>query len=149
MRVNLNIRTFQIISLIVMIVAGLFSYHAWTLTKNPEVVVEWTTASEIETAGFNLSRSESAQGPYHRINDHLIPANNDPLVGGAYSYKDSDVIAGTTYYYQLEDVDLGGSVTTHGPIEIKAERRGVLELGLSFLLALIGIAWMVVLRRMS
>lgn len=132
-----------------MVLAGIFGYQAWKAIKNPEVVVEWTTASEIETAGFNLSRSESPQGPYRRINDHLIPANNDPLVGGSYSYEDSDVIAGRTYYYQLEDVDSGGSVTTHGPIEIKAERQGVLELVLSSLLALIGIVWMVVLRRAS
>jgi len=84
------------------------------------VVVEWTTASEINTSGFNLYRSEQADGPYIKINTQLIPASTDPLVGGKYRYEDTGVTSGRTYYYQLEDVELDGASTRHGPIVVTA-----------------------------
>lgn len=85
------------------------------------VLVEWTTESEVETAGFNLYRSDSAEGPYIKINPDLIPGSSDPLLGGRYVYTDTNVIAGHTYYYKLEDVELDGATTLHGPIEVAAE----------------------------
>ncbi len=84
------------------------------------VVVEWTTGSEINTAGFNLYRSEGADGPYTKINAQLIPASNDALIGGKYRYEDANVTPGATYYYQLEDVELSGATARHGPIAVTA-----------------------------
>ncbi|GAB4567566.1 MAG: hypothetical protein Kow0047_19810 [Anaerolineae bacterium] len=84
------------------------------------VVVEWTTETEVDTAGFNLYRSESPDGPYVKVNDTLIPASPDPLTGGHYVYTDTQVIAGRTYYYQLEDVEISGQATRHGPIVVRA-----------------------------
>ncbi len=86
----------------------------------PRVVVEWTTATEINTAGFNLYRSTYPEGPFVKINSHLLPASTDPLAGGKYKYEDSHVTAGQTYYYKLEDVELGGAKQEHGPIKITA-----------------------------
>jgi hypothetical protein len=85
------------------------------------VIVEWTTESEVDTAGFNIYRSESAEGPYIKINPELIPSSPDPILGGKYVYTDTNVVAGRTYYYKLEDVELGGTTTMHGPIEVLAE----------------------------
>ena len=85
------------------------------------VLVEWTTETEVETAGFNLYRSESPAGPYVKVNPALIPGASDPLLGGRYVYTDTNVIAGRTYYYKLEDVELDGAITLHGPIEVVAE----------------------------
>jgi hypothetical protein len=85
------------------------------------VIVEWTTESEVDTAGFNIYRSESAEGPYIKINPELIPSSPDPILGGKYVYTDTNVVAGRTYYYKLEDVELGGTTTMHGPIEVVAE----------------------------
>ena len=85
------------------------------------VVVEWTTESEVDLAGFNLYRSESPDGPYVKVNTALIPGSPDPLLGGKYVYTDTNVVAGYTYYYKLEDVDLDGTTTLHGPIEVVAE----------------------------
>lgn len=83
------------------------------------VVVQWTTATEINTAGFNVYRAERAEGPYIKINPQLIPASN-ALTGGKYQYEDTTVVAGRTYYYQLEDVEYGGATARHGPIVITA-----------------------------
>lgn len=54
------------------------------VTADNEVVLNWTTGSEINTAGFNLYRSESEDGPYARINPQLIPASGEALLGGTY-----------------------------------------------------------------
>ena len=85
------------------------------------VIVEWTTESEVDVAGFNLYRSESPDGPYVKVNTALVPGASDPLLGGKYVYTDTNVVAGQTYYYKLEDVELGGATTMHGPIEVVAE----------------------------
>lgn len=82
------------------------------------VVVEWTTATEINTGGFNLYRSERAEGPFVKVNAQLIPAAPDPVVGGKYRYEDASVAPGATYYYQLEDVGLSGATARHGPIAV-------------------------------
>jgi len=89
------------------------------------VIVEWTTASEINTSGFNLYRSEQADGPYVKINAQLIPASTDPLVGGKYRYEDTNVTPGRTYYYQLEDIEMNGASTRHGPIVVTASAWGL------------------------
>ena len=82
------------------------------------VTVEWTTASEVDHSGFNLYRSESPDGPWVKLNPELIPPSGDPIVGGKYSYVDDAVKPGRTYYYQLEDVDLSGATSFHGPIVV-------------------------------
>jgi len=108
--------------------AGLaLGYRAVTAPTEAVVIVEWTTASEVNSAGFNLYRSESPDGPFTRINEHLIPASPDPLLGGSYTFTDAEVVAGRTYYYLLEDVEINGTTTRHGPIDVEAEGDGRTE----------------------
>jgi hypothetical protein len=103
--------------------AGLATGLRWlTAPAGAMVTIEWSTASELNTAGFYLYRSASPDGPYTRVNDNLIPASPDPLVGGSYVFTDTGVTAGHTYYYQLEDVETSGQAARHGPLEVKAER---------------------------
>ncbi|MGB9299429.1 MAG: hypothetical protein WCD51_02420 [Anaerolineae bacterium] len=103
------------------------------------VIVEWTTESEVNLAGFNIYRSESPDGPYVKLNDTLIPAAPDPIAGGSYSYTDTTVEPGVTYYYQLEDAELDGKATVHGPIVVVAGGDVVSPLfQASGLLALLG-----------
>ncbi|MGA9351379.1 MAG: FxLYD domain-containing protein [Anaerolineae bacterium] len=89
------------------------------------VIVEWTTEAEVDLAGFNLYRSESPDGPYVKLNTTLIPGGSDSLLGGKYSYTDTNVVVGHTYYYKLEDVELDGTTTLHGPIEVVAEKWSI------------------------
>jgi hypothetical protein len=96
----------------------------WRSVSITSVVVDWETASELNTVGFNLYRSESLDGQYYQINVSLIPASPDPLVGGEYSYLDDDVEAGLTYYYKLEELDSKGDRWYFGPIEIQASSQG-------------------------
>jgi hypothetical protein len=117
------------------------------------VIVEWTTESEINLAGFNIYRSESPDGPFAKLNDALIPASPDPVTGGSYTYSDSTAEAGVTYYYKLEDVELDGKATMHGPIVAVSEADAVSPLAGTIALlallgaALLGIAGLVVMAR--
>jgi hypothetical protein len=85
------------------------------------VRVEWSTETELNTAGFNLYRGESADGPFDaKINEQLIAPAADPLTGGKYQYVDKTARAGVTYYYRLEEVERNGSVNSYGPISVRA-----------------------------
>jgi len=91
------------------------------------VKVTWTTASEIENAGFNVHRSEVEDGEYVRINEQLIPAEGSEGAGASYRYDDTDVQVGKTYYYKLESLDLTGTSTWHGPISVTLSATDVAE----------------------
>jgi hypothetical protein len=86
------------------------------------VLVEWETASEIDNTGFNLWRSEAEAGLYTRLNADLIPARGGPTTGASYSYDDEAVTNGVTYWYKLEDVDIHGVSTFHGPVSATPRR---------------------------
>jgi hypothetical protein len=102
------------------------------------VVIEWTTANEVNTAGFNLYRGETPDGPFTQINASLIPASSDPLTGGDYRFEDTSVQPGRTYYYQLEDVEYSGATTRHGPVQSTAPGLDpALAVGLAALAALV------------
>jgi hypothetical protein len=83
---------------------------------NREVTVSWTTASEIDNAGFNIYRSETKNGTYTKISDSLIPAQGSATQAASYEFTDTDVQNRNTYYYQLQDIDFTGKSTMHGPV---------------------------------
>ena len=85
------------------------------------VQIEWTTETEINTAGFNIYRGEASDGPFDvKVNDQLIPGSLDPLTGGKYSYADKAVQFGRLYYYQLEEVEQNGIVSRVGVTAVRA-----------------------------
>jgi hypothetical protein len=84
--------------------------------SNHKVILKWTTASEIDNAGFNLYRAESENGQYVKINPSLIPSEGTSTRGATYQFVDKGVKNRTIYYYKLEDIDLSGTSTLHGPV---------------------------------
>jgi hypothetical protein len=81
------------------------------------ILIAWETAIEIDNVGFNLYCSTSPNGPYVKLNEALIPSQSPGSIFGAvYTWLDEDVEVGTTYYYKLEDIEIGGRRTFHGPI---------------------------------
>ena len=79
------------------------------------MVLTWKTESEVNNAGFNIYRAETEDGDYVKINSSLIPAKGSTTEGASYRYIDQTAKRGTTYYYKLEDVDMSGNATMHGP----------------------------------
>ena len=88
-------------------------------SQSPNVVT-WETASEVNTAGFNLYRGSSPDGPWTKVNDALIPAAEDPMRGGSYRYVDEKATPGQIYYYQLEEVELGGAANRYPPTQLES-----------------------------
>jgi hypothetical protein len=114
--------------------ALVLAYQALQSAQEVSVIVEWSTASELNTAGYSLFRAETADGPFEQVNEFLIPGSPDPLTGGDYEFTDTSVIPGTTYYYQLEEVETSGARTNLGVIEVRATAGGRLELVLAGIL---------------
>ncbi len=87
---------------------------------NGQVILKWSTASEVNNQGFILLRSEQQDADY----SELASYRNDPALAGAgnsshvinYHFTDRSVINGVTYWYKLVDVDMNGVRTEHGPI---------------------------------
>jgi hypothetical protein len=109
-----------LLSVFVAFIGVTLVYLGWQTYRDVGILVEWSTASELETAGFNLYRSLSPEGPFEKVNQELIPASDSPLTGGSYEYRDTDVRPGKVYYYNLEEVELNGGTNLHGPIEVRA-----------------------------
>jgi hypothetical protein len=126
-----------------LVLSGLFFFTAliiivlaWPSFQHAEIVVQWTTASELDTAGFNIYRSDAPDGEFVRVNANIVPASPDPFTGGSYEFKDQNVIPGRTYYYILEDIDNNGVANrSKDVVKAKAERGGQTFILLSIVLA--------------
>ena len=74
-----------------------------------EVVINWTTESELNNAGFNILRSTSRAKNFHRINAKLIEGAGTTGQRNTYQFIDKTAKSDVAYYYRLEDVDLSGT----------------------------------------
>ncbi len=88
------------------------------------VVVEWETANEVDSLGFNLYRSLAARSGYQQINASLIPCQSPGAPQGtAYSYLDGQAQPNTVYYYVIESLDAQGRADRYGPVLATPLRR--------------------------
>ena len=84
------------------------SQFSGALVKD-EVVINWTTESELNNAGFNIYRSTSKTKDFHRINPKLIQGAGTTGQRTQYQFIDKTSKPDVAYYYRLEDVDLSGT----------------------------------------
>jgi hypothetical protein len=79
------------------------------------VVVRWETESEIAHAGFRLFRSQGTGAPRLLTVRLIVPRSpGGELEGAKYRFVDSQPPAGAVKYW-LDDLDLVGRATRHGP----------------------------------
>ena len=74
------------------------------------ILVKWVTATEFDTVAFRLYRAQASDGPWDTIVD-AQPAQGNGTTGATYTFLDTDVARGTTYYYLLEDISQDGTPT--------------------------------------
>jgi hypothetical protein len=79
------------------------------------VLVVWETSSELDSTAFFVYRSDSPTGPWTDYVD-FEPAAGNEFTGATYSFVDTEVVQGTTYYYRLEETAADGSSNFYGPI---------------------------------
>ncbi len=90
---------------------------AFEATAQPDhILVNWETVSELNNAGFNLYRSLDGEWGSAALLGFVPSQAPGSTQGAAYAWQDVDVAAGQTAWYWLEDVDLGGVATLHGPV---------------------------------
>jgi len=85
----------------------------------PKATLKWRTESEEENHGFYVERSDSPSGPFVVINKKIIAGHGTTETPHEYSYIDTDVVAGKTYYYRLFSVSYQGEKKQIGPDSIK------------------------------
>ncbi len=88
------------------------------------VVLTWTTKTEINNLGFRVYRSTLADLGFRELTGSLIPGAGTTTEPQSYCYVDPRVPPGT-YYYQLEDVSLGGDTQRHGPVVVSVAATGL------------------------
>ena len=90
------------------------------------IYLEWVVESELENAGFIIEKSPGLEnGSFSEIASYVYM---DELKGRGnasdikiYSFVDSDILNGHTYFYRLADVATNGAVTYHDAIRIISE----------------------------
>jgi peptidoglycan/xylan/chitin deacetylase (PgdA/CDA1 family) len=105
---------------------GLTSFTAKAGDRH--VLLNWSTASEIDNQGFEILRSTKRKSNYQMLdsyidNNNLEGAGNTPI-GQNYSFIDNSVLNGITYWYKLIDVAINGVRTSHGPIYAEPQLDG-------------------------
>ena len=83
--------------------------------------IAWETATEVDTIGFQLWRSEEKNGTYTPIPESYTAAKAAVETAGAgYSFTDCHVVINdeVTYYYKLEEIGMDSTKDKqfHGPI---------------------------------
>ena len=81
------------------------------------ILIQWTTETEPNNAGFNIFRSQNESSDYLKINENLIPARGNAMSGASYSYLNMLHEAGN-YYYKLQSVSLTGDTSFYGPVSV-------------------------------
>lgn len=84
------------------------------------VVVAWRTASEAQTLGFNVFRSETMKG-WRKVNRTLIAAKGQ-AGGAAYRLVDRTALRGHAYNYRLQIVAKSGAKSWHTVGAVSAAR---------------------------
>jgi len=75
--------------------------------------LSWLCTADPSTLGFNVLRAESRQGPFVKINVELIR----PGPAEEYGYEDRPANTAISYFYQLQALDVDGTLQMFGPVE--------------------------------
>jgi uncharacterized protein YraI len=89
--------------------------------EDGRVVVEWETAAEVGTVGFEVERRDPASGRFVKIGDGTMPALQQ-LPGGRYRLVDATAPAGRPLSYRLIEISQSGQRESFGPYRVVAQR---------------------------
>ncbi len=101
---NSSVKLLMILGVLWLLLAAALLFYQ--VAAPPQVEITWETATEQNTVGFYIYRSNEPDGEFILVNgNNLIKSLGSPVSGASYTYFDSEVIAGQTYYYVLEEVE--------------------------------------------
>jgi len=73
-----------------------------------EARLTWQAVSEESTYGYLVYRADRREGPFRRVSPSVIKVPAEGAKLPAYSFVDTDVVPGKTYFYYLESVTRAG-----------------------------------------
>jgi hypothetical protein len=93
------------------------------------ILLNWMTAAELNSLGFNVYRAASVDGLRSKLNSSLIAsmAPGSPT-GASYQFADDTARAGYTYYYWLQEVGANGETVEYGPVSAQIGARARIQL---------------------
>ena len=71
-------------------------------------LIQWTTESELENAGFNVLRSETKTGTFTGVTPRMLQGAGTTSERSRYQYVDTTAKENVAYYYRLEEVSFSG-----------------------------------------
>lgn len=86
-----------------------------TAQADGTILVRWVTEFELNTIGFRIYRALDAVGPWVTI-VYEEDARSDGESETTYEFVDAEVVAGTTYYYLLEELEYNSDNDTIMPV---------------------------------
>jgi hypothetical protein len=93
------------------------------ISSGNKITLEWNTASEINNKGFDLERSSSIENNFESIS--WIEGHGNSIFPNSYSYDDTNVESGMTYYYRLKQLDYNGSASYSKVIAVKTSEENL------------------------
>jgi hypothetical protein len=99
-----------LVSVVLISNAAVVLVYFYALSEDYQVRLQWKTASELDTAGFNVFRSFEEGTSWAKINATIILATADDLLGGQYEYVDGPLVNGSLFWYKLEEIDSSGNI---------------------------------------
>lgn len=85
------------------------------------VVVEWETATEVGTLGFDLERVDADGRNPVRVNSRPIPALAGAPQGARYRWLDAGAPASGKLRYVIVEHDVNGQQNRYGPFEVEVK----------------------------
>jgi hypothetical protein len=86
--------------------------------EESQPTVEWHTASEVGTVGFNLWRQDKESKEFELVNPAFMPALPNSPQGGIYRLADPGAQSGEPVVYRLEEIDASGQTMMYGPFTV-------------------------------
>ena len=122
---NIGIPSKRLIYLLIFLGLVIFGYGFYSLV-NPYILIEWSTASEVDTLGFNLIREElDSEYASAQANQALIFSQGSPISGFDYSFKDTNIQIGKEYTYSLQEVNSFNEISELERVTIVSKPRGI------------------------
>jgi hypothetical protein len=81
-----------------------------------EVLVSWDTASEFRNLGFHVWRRLDGEEEWRRVTPGLVLGRGTTDLAAHYAFRDGPLENGLGAEYLLEDIEIDGRSTWHGPV---------------------------------
>lgn len=91
--------------------------------EDGQVVVEWQTAGEANSAGFYLYRYDAANEGFELVREEMIPALYGSPQGGSYRVVDAEASPYAKNRYLLVEAQMWGLEHFYGPYEVQVGPR--------------------------